>query len=116
MGASSGGRPPGLWPQCGLGFFVALALALTFGFARGEQPTALKVVYNCRPDGPLDTKYFTPFYEGPRRVIEGCASSQLTPQGYQVHVIRLTQPTVTFVTLTAIGELQSRPEMDLSEF
>ena len=97
MGASSGGRQRGL---C----LAALAM-LAFGCcARGEQPTALKVVYNCRPDAPLDTNYFTPFYEGPRRVTEGCASSQLTPEGHQVHVIRLTHPTVSFVTLTAIGE------------
>ena len=45
-----------------------------------------------------------PFYEGRRRTEVGCASSELTTQGYQVHVIRLTNQTVNFVTITAIGK------------
>ena len=45
-----------------------------------------------------------PFYEGRRRTEVGCASSELTTEGYQVHVIRLTNQTVNFVTITAIGK------------
>ena len=42
----------------------------------------------CSPDAPLKTKNFYPFYEAVQQV-KGCATSETTSNGLQVHVVRI---------------------------